>query len=298
MIAVRDKGGALDLAAYPDAENRNRLVANEADDARDGDRQQELDFLRVHQVVNALVKSHEGAEQNDRHDGDARKILDAPEAVGKPGRGLRRTSWNAIQSGIAVTASPTLWMVSASNATLPEAKTTTSCKAAVIARITKDHLMAQMPFSVVARLDRSRRAYGRAYRHARDHGRGRSHDRERCFQVGKNRARQERSGAYFSYKYFVIVLNSSIGARASDWRDNSGFQTVIKMIVDKRLLRFADGAFNCVKLLRQINTGAALLDHPDDAVQMPFRAAQALEDVRVRVVGLVGHGRILSPLRG
>jgi hypothetical protein len=48
---------------------------------------------------------------------------------------------------MAVVASPMLWMVSASSATLPDQNTTTSCKAAVIARMTNDHLMAHMPRS-------------------------------------------------------------------------------------------------------------------------------------------------------
>ena len=57
---------------------------------------------------------------------------------------------NAIHSGMAVVASPTLWIVSARSATLPETTTTTSCKAAVTARMTNDHLTAQMPRVVVA----------------------------------------------------------------------------------------------------------------------------------------------------
>ncbi|WP_346283336.1 hypothetical protein [Bradyrhizobium sp. CW4] len=56
----------------------------------------------------------------------------------------------AIQSGIAVTASPTLWIVSASSAMLPENTTTTNCRTEVIANTTNDHFMAQMPFVVVA----------------------------------------------------------------------------------------------------------------------------------------------------
>jgi hypothetical protein len=45
-----------------------------------------------------------------------------------------------------------LWIVSASSATLPEKYTTTSCNSAVAARITKDHLIAQMPLAVVEML--------------------------------------------------------------------------------------------------------------------------------------------------
>src|SRR3954471_21630633 len=77
----------------------------------------------------------------------------------------------AIQSGMAVVASPILWMVSARSATEPEITTTASCKAAVMARIMKDHLMAQMPRSVVAIVgSTTRRAYDRGCRHDRDRG--------------------------------------------------------------------------------------------------------------------------------
>src|SRR5215207_2745567 len=62
----------------------------------------------------------------------------------------RRVSAKAIPSGMAVAASPKLWMVSDSRATLPESSTTTSCKRAVAISPTKDHLMAQMPRSEVA----------------------------------------------------------------------------------------------------------------------------------------------------
>ena len=51
---------------------------------------------------------------------------------------------------MAVVASPMLWIVSASRATEPEAKTITSWSAAVTARITNDDLIAQMPVVVVA----------------------------------------------------------------------------------------------------------------------------------------------------
>src|SRR5215212_4508880 len=61
-----------------------------------------------------------------------------------------RVSAKAIHSGTAVAASPKLWMVSDSRATLPESNTTTSCKRAVAMSTTKDHLMAQRPRSEVA----------------------------------------------------------------------------------------------------------------------------------------------------
>src|SRR5215218_9235714 len=62
----------------------------------------------------------------------------------------RRVSAKAIPRGMAVAASPKLWMVSESRATLPESNTTTSCKRAVAISPTKDHLMAHIPRSEVA----------------------------------------------------------------------------------------------------------------------------------------------------
>src|SRR5215212_4638245 len=62
----------------------------------------------------------------------------------------RRVSAKAIPKGTAVAASPKLWMVSDSSATLPESSTTTSCKRAVARSPTNDHFTAQMPRSEVA----------------------------------------------------------------------------------------------------------------------------------------------------
>src|SRR4051794_29203656 len=52
-------------------------------------------------------------------------------------RALRRR--NAIPSGMAISASPALWMRSASSATLPESTNTTACSAAVSARMRQRH---------------------------------------------------------------------------------------------------------------------------------------------------------------
>src|SRR5829696_3472140 len=51
---------------------------------------------------------------------------------------------------MAVAASPKLWIVSDRRATLPDSRTTTSCRRAVKNRATKDHLRAQIPRSEVA----------------------------------------------------------------------------------------------------------------------------------------------------
>ncbi len=66
--------------------------------------------------------------------------------------GLRRASTKAIHNGIAVVASPTLWIMSASRATLPDTNTTANWIAAVMARMMNDHLIAQTPRSVDAML--------------------------------------------------------------------------------------------------------------------------------------------------
>src|SRR5215211_3384137 len=56
----------------------------------------------------------------------------------------------AVHSGIAVAASPKLWMVSERRAIEPESTTTTICTRAVAKSPTKDHFTAQMPRSEVA----------------------------------------------------------------------------------------------------------------------------------------------------
>ena len=104
----------------------------------------------MNKAVDRLIPRHDRADQDDEYDQDAGDILDAAVSIGNVRVGLRRASTKAIQSGIAVVASPKLWMVSASSAMLPDTTTTSICKAAVTARITNDHLIAQMPRSVVA----------------------------------------------------------------------------------------------------------------------------------------------------
>lgn len=51
---------------------------------------------------------------------------------------------------MAVAASPKLWMVSKSSATLPEKNTTVTCTKAVTNRPAKDHFTVRMPRSEVA----------------------------------------------------------------------------------------------------------------------------------------------------
>ena len=68
------------------------------------------------------------------------------------------------------------------------------------------------------------------------------------------------------------------------------YQAVVDMIVDQRLFGRADRLFNCLKLLRDIDAGAVALDHLDNAAQMPTCAVEPLDDRRMAVVAMVGHG--------
>ena len=66
-------------------------------------------------------------------------------------------------------------------------------------------------------------------------------------------------------------------------------EAMIDMIVDKRALRAGDGVLDRLKLLREIDAGSLLLDHPDDAAQMAGRTVQPLDDGRVTGVSIVRH---------
>ena len=55
-------------------------------------------------------------------------------------------------------------------------------------------------------------------------------------------------------------------------------EAMIDMIVDKRALRAGDGVLDRLKLLREIDAGSLLLDHPDDAAQMAGRTVQPLDE--------------------
>ena len=150
MVAVGDQRRALDFAADSDAEHGHGLVAEKADHPRRGDPAEKRDRPRVEQPIDRLPSGDDRAEQDDADDDDPGQVLDPAVAVGKARARRRRASTNATQSGIAVPASPKLWIVSASSATLSESATITSCMRLVIARITNDHLIAQMPRAVVA----------------------------------------------------------------------------------------------------------------------------------------------------
>src|SRR6266540_6443251 len=117
--------------------------------------------------------------------------------------------------------------------------------------------------------------------------------------VGRNRARREPCEAFRSSQVFGDGLELIDGRTRfpAGWPHRS-VQAVVKMVVNERLLRLADGAFDGMQLLRQIDAGAAFLDHGNDLLQVASGAAQALEDVRVRLVTGVAHSDIVSPWIG
>jgi hypothetical protein len=87
-------------------------------------------------------------------------------------------------------------------------------------------------------------------------------------------------------------------ARLTAGRADSRFQAVVEMVMNERLLGLANGAFNRVKLLREFQTGAALFDHPDGAVQVSFGTAQTPDDVGMGLMKLICHAVTLSSWRG
>lgn len=70
-------------------------------------------------------------------------------------------------------------------------------------------------------------------------------------------------------------------------------EAMIDMIVDQRALGAGDGILDRLQLLGDIDAGTLLLDHPDDALEMPRRAIEPFNDRGVRIVGHMGHA-ILS----
>src|SRR5262245_18990049 len=84
MIAICDQRGAVDLAADPDAKDRDRLVAEEAYD-RGGDHCPQIpNILRVHQSLDAFITRDERTCQDHKNDRYAGYILDPTEAEGEP----------------------------------------------------------------------------------------------------------------------------------------------------------------------------------------------------------------------
>ena len=66
----------------------------------------------------------------------------------------------------------------------------------------------------------------------------------------------------------------------SRWSLDGSIQAKIEMVLDQCLLRLADGLFDGMKLLREIEPGAARRDHVNDAPEVSFGASQALADTK------------------
>lgn len=64
-------------------------------------------------------------------------------------------------------------------------------------------------------------------------------------------------------------------------------EAMIDMIVDERALRAGDGILDRLKLLRDIDTGSSLLDHPDDAAEVSIGAIEPLHDRRMAGVRML-----------
>lgn len=61
-------------------------------------------------------------------------------------------------------------------------------------------------------------------------------------------------------------------------------QAMIEMVGDQRFLSLANRFLDRMKLLGNVDTGTAGLDHLDDGAQMTFAALQPLDDFRMRGV--------------
>ena len=122
MVAVGHKGRALEAPTGTGANEGRDPVAREAERPSRRERHQVLDVAGRDQSVDCLVAGHAGADEDRR-------------TTASPAQrsALALRSAKAIPSGIAVAASPVLWIRSASRATLPEAAKTTAWTPAVSA---------------------------------------------------------------------------------------------------------------------------------------------------------------------
>ena len=61
---------------------------------------------------------------------------------------------------------------------------------------------------------------------------------------------------------------------------------MIDVVVDQGPLGLADGFFDGVKLLGQVEARAPFVEHRDDPAQMAFSPLQPLDDIRMGLVGV------------
>ena len=105
-----------------------------------------VDRLRMDEAVDRLVAGDDRAEQDDQHDEDAGQVLDPAIAIGKAPRRLapRQHERDPKRDRGRRVANVVDGVGQQRHAARGDT-TTSICKAAVIARMTNDHLMAQMP---------------------------------------------------------------------------------------------------------------------------------------------------------
>ena len=101
--------GLCEPAPGAEADLRGDLVADEADHTGGGEQPQVGEVLRVDEPLDRLVQRDAGRDEDREHDDEPGELLAAVD---------RRK--NAMPSGTAVSASPKLWIRSASSATEPE----------------------------------------------------------------------------------------------------------------------------------------------------------------------------------
>lgn len=70
-------------------------------------------------------------------------------------------------------------------------------------------------------------------------------------------------------------------------------QTMFYVILDQYSLGLLDGLLYSVKLLGDVQAGTPILNHLGHALQVPSSSAQALDDIRMRLVGMCCHIQFL-----
>ncbi len=66
-----------------------------------------------------------------------------------------------------------------------------------------------------------------------------------------------------------------------------GIQAMIDMVVDQRSLRLADGLFDGMKLLGEVEARSMFIKHLDDSAKMAFGPLQPFDDIRVGFMGVL-----------
>jgi hypothetical protein len=134
MCAVRLECRAVEPAPGAAADDGGQPVADESERSRDRECGEVLDVARMDQPGDGLVT------------GDARADEDRQTTANPARRSARALRIaNAMASGMAVAASPKLWIRSASSATDPDATNTSVCAVAVAARMSKASPTARRP---------------------------------------------------------------------------------------------------------------------------------------------------------